>query len=623
MTMKSFQISRYLKKILPFIVVFCFLATFAVYFKLSSSNTYIASEVIHYNDEQAEKGLAPTGDKLDVNEIKSSAVMSKVVDKMGLVGIYSVDSLISRINITPIEDKDKVAQKDAMLEDGEEYIYKPSTYIVSFAATSGEGADFARTVLDEILDVYFEQFSQKYVNVAPANNTIENLNQNDYDFIEMMELIDTSIDNTLTTLYQRIDQNNFYRATGTGVSFSELVDDFNYLRQVQVSSLFSKIYKYQITKNKAVLVSDYTTRIDNNNISNVKDESIVEDVVTVIDAYVKKMRESGNTNITYEYILDDVHERNIQDFAGDQTVTYDELIYSWRDHKESREHAIIDSAYCNYILDTFTSCTGHCGGACRNSALTCTELSGGDYAAVRAEVEREIDALLSELTALYDITVQTNNEYNKYLGASYISVLSSASVRESVNVPLYTAIAFFFLVILFCGGAIVLGRAGDILHYIFYTDHLTELNNRAYLDKYLKAKDKKLLDDGVVYCMVDIANLAHINTEYSRVVGDEIIKLFTHNIKEVFGKSNTEYIYNGNGSFVMLTEGSDYITVEDIMRLFRLHLDEREAHRNVVIEYKIGIAETFKESKTARKLLSEAIESKKLYRSDLTAAGAL
>ncbi len=615
--MKNFQIIRYLKKLLPFIIVFCLLATYAVYFKLSTSNTYIASEVIHYNDEQAEKGLAPTGDKLDVNEIKSSAVMSKVVDKMGLTGIYSVDSLISRINITPIEDQDKLAQKDAKLEEGEEYIYEPSTFIVSFSSTSGEGPEFARTILDETLDVYFEQFSQKYVNVAPANNTIENLNKNDYDFIEMMELIDTSIDNTINTLYQRIEQNSYYRSSDTGVSFAELVDDFNYLRQVNVSSLFSKIYKYQITKNKSVLISDYTTRIDNNNISNTKDKSIVEDLVTVIDAYVKKMRESGNTNISYEYILDNLHERNVQDYVGDQTVTYDELIYSWRDRNESIDHAIIDSAYCNYILDTFTQCTGNCGGVCQSSDLTCTELCDAQYSEIRKEVENEIDTLLNELVDLYDTTMKTNNEYNKYLGASYISVLSSASVRESVNVPLYTAIAFFFLMILCCGGAIVLGRTGDIVNYIFYTDHLTEFNNRAYLDKYLKAKDKKLLDDGVVYCMVDISNLMHINTEYSRNTGDDIIKMFTNQIKEVFGKSKTEYVYNGNGSFVMLTEESDYITVEDIMRLFRLRLDEREEHKDVVIEYKIGIAETFKENKTARKLLSEAIENKKNYISDL------
>ena len=615
--MKSFQIFRYLKKLLPLIMVFCLLATYGVYYKLSASNTYIASEVIHYNDEQAEKGLAPTGEKLDVNEIKSSAVMSKVVDKMGLTGIYSVDSLISRINITPIADEDKVAQKEAKLEEGEEYIYEPSTFIVSFAATSGEGAEFSRTILDEILDVYFEQFSQKYVNVAPANNTIENLNKNDYDFIEMMELIDTSIDNTLTTLYQRIEQNNFFRSTETGVSFNELAADFNFLRQVKVSSIFSDIYKYQITKDKSVLVSDYTTRIDNNNISNAKEESIVEDVVTVIDAYVEKMRESGNTNISYEYILDNLHEKNLQDFVGDQTVTYDELIYSWRDHEESRKHSIIDSAYCTYIIDTFTSCTGGCDGNCKASNMTCTELHNADYSTIRADVEKEINTLIEELTALYDITMKTNEEYNKFLGASYISVLSSASVRESVNVILYTAIAFFFLVVVCCGGTIVLGRIGDILSYIFYTDHLTGFNNRAYFDKYLKSKDKKLLDDGVVYCMVDISNLIHINTEYSRTVGDDIIKMFTSYIKENFGKSKTEYIYNGNGSFVMLTENSDYITVEDIMRIFRLRLDEREEHRDVVIEYKIGISETFKENKTSRKLLSEAIENKKKYISDI------
>ena len=617
--MKSFQILRYLKKILPLIIVFCLLATYAVYFKLSTSNTYIASEVIHYNDEQAEKGLAPTGDKLDVNEIKSSAVMSKVVDKMGLTGIYSVDNLISRINITPIADEDKIAQKDAKLEEGEEYIYEPSTYVVSFTATSGEGADFARMILDEVLDVYFEQFSQKYVNVAPANNTIKNIDKNDYDYIEMMELIDTSIDNTVTTLYQRIEQKSYYRSSETGVSFSELVDDFNYLRNVKVSALFSKIYKYQITKNKSVLVSDYTTRIDNNNISNAKDSSIVEDVVTVIDAYVTKMRESGNTNISYEYILDNLHERNLEDYFGDQTVTYDELVYSWRDHRESTEHAIIDSAYCTYVLDTFTKCTGNCNGECQASDLTCTELSDTEYASMRKEIEKEINTLLDELNSLYDTTMKTNDEYNKYLGASYISVLSSASVKESVNVKLYTIIAFFFLVVLCCGGAIILGRIGDIVNYIFYTDHLTNFNNRAYLDKYLKSKDKKLLDDGVVYCMVDISNLIQINTDYSRDAGDDIIKMFTAYIKEMFGKSKTEYIYNGNGSFVMLTENSDYITIEDTMRLFRLRLDERGEHRDIVIKYKIGISETFKENKTARRLLSEAIENKKDYISDLSA----
>ena len=617
--MNNFQVFRYLKKLLPIIVVLCVVATYAINFKLKSSNTYVASEVIHYNDPAAEQGVTPIGSKLDVNEIKSSAVMSKVVERMGLTGVYSVDSLISRVSITPLPDADKVAQKEAKLEEGEEYIYEPSTYIVSFTATNYEGSVFARTILDETLDVYFAEYSQKYVNVAPANNVIDNIESENYDYIELVELIDTGVDQTLSTLYQRMEQNPYYRATGTGVSFSDLADDFNYLRSVRLSSLFSKIYKYQITKNKTVLVSDYTTRIDNNSIQNTKEESIIKDTVGVINAYVEKMRESGNTNITYEYILDTVHDKNLLEVApGDQTVTYDELIYSWRDHNESKEHLIIDTAYSHYIIDTFSACTGKCHNKeCLSSSKTCTEIYNANYDKIKTEIDNEIKSLITDLSTLYNTTMKTNDEYNQYLGASYISVLSSASVKPSVNVGLYTIIAFFFLLILCCGGAIVLGRVNDIINYIFYTDHLTEFNNRAYFDKYLKSMEKKLLDDGTVYAMVDISNLMHINTEYNRQVGDDIIKMFTSYIKESFGKTKADFIYNGNGSFVILVEGSDYITVEDILRIFSLRLDEREEYKNVSLEYKIGIAETFKENQTARKLLSEAIKNKKEFESKI------
>ena len=618
--MKSFQIMRYLKKILPFIVIFCVLATYAINLKLKNSNTFVASEVIHYNDPAAEQGLTPTGSKLDVNEIKSSVVMSKVVDRMGLTGIYSVDSLISRISITPLPDEDKVAQKEAKLEEGEEYIYEPSTYVVSFTATNNEGTEFARTILDETLDVYFAEYSQKYVNVAPAKNVIENIENENYDYIESVEMIENGIDETLNTLYQRMDQNSYYRATKTGVSFNDLADEFSYLRHVKLPALYSKIYKYQVTKNKIVLISDYTTRIDNNNILNTKEEAIVRDTVAVADAYVGKMRESGNTNITHEYILDNVHDRNLTESAatGDQTVTYDELVYSWREHNEKKEHSVIDSDYCRYVIETFQRCTGECGGICAGSDKTCTHLSNENYDVIQEEIQEEIKSLVFELNKLYDTTMKTNEEYNEYIGASYISVLSSASVKPGINVKLYTLIAFFFLIILCCGGAIVLGRIGDIVSYVFYTDHLTEFGNRAYFDKYLKSMDKKLLDDGTVYCMVDISNLIAINAEHSRQVGDDIIKMFTAYLKETFGKTYADFIYNGNGSFVILAKNTDYITVEDIMRLFGLRLDERDDFKNITIEYRVGIAETFKENQTARKLLSETIKNKKDYISDLS-----
>ena len=52
------------------------------------------------------------------------------------------------------------------------------------------------------------------------------------------------------------------------------------------------------------------------------------------------------------------------------------------------------------------------------------------------------------------------------------------------------------------------------------------------------------------------------------------------------------------------------------MRLFGLRLNDREEYKEIRIEYKVGIAETFKENLTARKLLSEAIKNKKDYVSE-------
>ena len=621
--MKSLKFMRFLKRILPLIIVFCVLATIVVNYELKNSNTYVASEVIHYNDPQAELGLAPTGEKFDVNEIKSSAVVSKVVNRLGLTGVYSVDSLISRVSITSIPDEDKLAQKEAKLKEGESYIYEPSTYIVSFTATNNEGPVFARTILDEILDIYFAEYSQKYVNVAPAKNIIDDMEKGNYDYIEMIELIDSGISETLNTLYQRMDQNPYYRGTKTGVSFSDLADEFNYLRQVTLAGLFSKIYNYQITQNKTLLVSDYMTRIDNNNLSAAMEEIIVNNTVTVIEAYVEKMRESGNTNIDSEYILDTIYEQKGENSnpSGDQTVTYDELIFSLREHSETMEHLIIDTAYSQYIINIFTECTGECEDQeCLSSPLTCTQLCDENYETVKKEIEAEIKTIVDDLAELYVLTMETNDEYNYYLGASYISVLSSASVKSSVNVSLYTFIAFFFLIFICCGGAIVLGRIGDIIHYVFYTDHLTGLNNRAYFDKHLKSMDKKLLDNGTVYCVVDISNLIDINAAYSRELGDSIIKLFTSGLKDAFGKTSADFIYNGNGSFVILSQNVDYIIVEDIMRLFGVRLDSREEYRNVSVEYTVGIAENFEENQTARKLLVEAINNKKAFRSDADVA---
>src|SRR5699024_10380153 len=127
---------------------------------------------------------------------------------------------------------------------------------------------------------------------------------------------------------------------------------------------------------------------------------------------------------------------------GDQTVTYDKLIYSWRDHSETKEHALIDIAYCNYIISGFEK----------------SSVNGEQYNTIKSEIEEGIKTIVEKMEVLYEDIEATTAEYNAYNGARNISMLSTVSVSKSINVMMYTAIAALFFMIVCCGGAILLGR---------------------------------------------------------------------------------------------------------------------------------------------------------------------
>ena len=619
--MKKFAISRYIKKFLPLIVVLCIALTAAVYVFLSSSQEYAASTVIKYENADAVKGLAPDGSDLNVNEIKSSALMSKVTANLGLdERIYSIDSMLSRIKITEVIDEDEAARKQALLDEGEEYTEKPTTYIVSFTAKENEGEAFARRVLDELMNVYFSEYGGKYLNISSTVNPLSDIYDEQYDYVEMMDLIDDNISETLTALNKRIQSDMYFRSTDTGMSFSDLANEFNYLQSTKVAGLYSKIFDHQITKNKSVLVSDYTERINQNNISNNSENGKINDVLKIINDYVQKMHDSGNTNITHDYILDDVYEKEYTDSEGnptqgsDQTVTYDKLIYSWRNHTDTREYAIIQSAYYTYLINTFSECRGTCGGTCAGSDKTCSAISDAGYAELGESVYSDIKDLVAELNNLHALAERTNNEYNEYLGAKNIATLSTVSVKDTVDVKLYTVIAALFLLIICCCGAILLGRINDIVDYLFYTDRLTGLNNRMSFDNYLKSRDKKILDDGVVCAVFVLTNQTELNRIYGRDGGDSVIKFAADTLRETFGQLGSFEVYNGNSQFIVFAERTDYITVQYALKRLSLLLEQRSVYTDADIEYETGLAETSANGiRNIRALLTKAMSKKEKF----------
>ncbi|MBO4548043.1 MAG: hypothetical protein J5758_02405, partial [Abditibacteriota bacterium] len=235
--MKELQLSRYIKQYLPYIIAACLLLTFLVYTFLSSSQSYKASAVIKYEYRGAAQGKAPDGSKLDVGEIKTSAIMSKVIDYLKLdKSQYSTDSLISRIKTQDILDKDEETLKAAMLEEGEKYEPKPDTVIVSFNARNSEGPQFARKVLDAVLSTYFSEFGKKYLNTGAFSNPIGKIYSSNYDYVEMMDIIKSSTSDTVKSLWERAEGEYSFRSSATGYSFADLANRFTYIQETEIAS---------------------------------------------------------------------------------------------------------------------------------------------------------------------------------------------------------------------------------------------------------------------------------------------------------------------------------------------------------------------------------------------------
>lgn len=612
--MKAFNLSRYFKRWMPLILVICIVVTGITYISLSGSQKYAASAVIEYTSEDAKLGFTPSGEPLDVNELKSASVIAKVIERMNLEGEYSADSLISDIYIHPVVDEEEEATKEAMRELGEEYVSEPIRYIVSF---EDKDPVFARQVLDEVLDVYFAEYSEKYVNRSTIANRLNKIYDDNYDYLELMELIEEDVSSAIDVLYGKLSNAPYFRSTVTDMTFQDLIYEFEYLLDVNVSEIFSEIYAHQLTRDKSVLFAKYNSRIEENDIMDEVEVGLIADVELLIDAYVNHMAESGNTDITFEYILDEVYGPDHEDYdgyllgTGEQTVTYDKLIEAWRQNRRDKEYASIDSAYCSWVIKSFKECKYNCGGKCSASALTCSALNDPEYAEIEENVNTQIHQLVDELNDLYVLAADTNEEYNEYLGASNIAVLSTVSVQENVNVRLYTIIVAVLLLIVGCGAAVLLGRMNDILAYMFHTDHMTGFGNRAAVDSYLKEHESKILSGGTACVIAAIKNQPKINQRMGRKEGDALLVSFSKALKEVFGGCNAEFFYNGNASFIVFCTQMDAETMQNCVQQIGLYVDMREAAKGCAVEYEVGAAQNAQgDIRRMRELLSKAYENR-------------
>lgn len=603
--MKSFNIIRYLKKWWPLIALMSFCAGVFFMRYATSNQSYTAQSIIKYNYSKAEDGKTPSGEDLDVSEIFSSTVVKEAIENLGLT--VNVDTIRSGGTVTGIVPDDVTKTQEAKIDKGEDVEeYHSTEYIVKLSVSSEYSTEYVRTMLDEILSCYFANFGEKYVDYSTIPNNAAALDGQGYDYIEQAEILNDTVAEITANLGNCQAAHPEFVSSTTGLSLSDLLDEYNYVSDVEIPYLFSEILGGKLTQNREVLLKKYQERYNTYVMDGDVDSEKVAAVLEVIQSYGNKNKDgslyyqrgarSGTDDDTGGFVLSDVYE---EDTNIDRTTVYDNLISDYVTILNRQSNNVIDAAYCQYIINVF------------QGASDSSDVSDENQAFTDQAVEQEIAALQGRLNTLYETLSLTMKEYNEYCGAVNLGVLASTTVSEKINVKLYILLGVAVFFILGICGAILLGRIQDFVEYLFFTEQSLDMPNRTACDLFIRNNSSRVLPDDTVCVVVELANLSQINTVYGRERGNAMLGQFADFLKEASATCGTVY-YNGGQQFIGFFDQCRMEDAESFADYFhRLIAAYNAESTEATYEYAIGISESkANNAYSIRALLREALRTK-------------
>lgn len=532
--MKEFQLLRYLKKYRFLIALIMLAGCLFVYRYAQSHQTYTAAVTLEYVNETASEGLTPAGTRIDTSEIYSASVVTAAIQDLGISS--SVEYIRSGIQVTPIIPEDEETRKEALLEDGEEYEYFPTRYLVTFTSGSETSLGFAEDVLNSVINHYLEEYSQKYVNYVVFPNNATNVSTAAYDYIECAQLLQNSCEDIIAYLYNRAELYPEFRSVQTGYSFGDLVDSYEYIRDTRLPVLFALILNNRIVQDQDVLVTHYTNKLTAAQIQLENCNTTLEKTITLIQQFGDKTLEDSPYYLEdgeNSLILGDVELEHDQ--ITNTITTYDKLIRTYVEQQSEKAQLERSIAQNEETLEVFSS----------------AETVTGPGTPLANQMNTDITALSQEMDDLYEVALQTVDEFNTVNSPDNIAVRTSVLSSTSVSVALYMGLALIASLILASLLAVFLGRTGDFVEYFLYIDPKTDLPNRTQCDLQFNKYSAGVLAESFTCVFLQFRFDAVRHSGHDRETGDAALKKLGRILGQIFSPEGFVG-YNNSGQFIAL-----------------------------------------------------------------------
>lgn len=425
MSISIWDLFKYLYKWKIVIILVTVLSFLAASVYVDKHQTYSAKVVIQYNDKCISGGKTLDGELFDSNEIKSPRVILNVLKELGYSN-KKIESVREHISIAPITPKSVESLREAKQKLGEEYHFYPKTFAITYHGNSSQEA--TRNILTSIVENYFKYYSETYLYLASLNEVDYSVNQMNFDYIEQAEQIDENLKQTIESLSSYSRDSRGYRAPATGMTFDDLLKEFQEIQDFSMPKIFSKIYKGQVTQNKDLLLSKYRERLesyerDMNNFS--FKANIALDRMSAYENANKNASQEASTADSENSVTVMQGIEHDADNSVDKETTYDDLITSYSNDSVAANNKKVDMEYCQYIIDQFTG----------------PKANDVNYEEYESEVKTSIAQVLERLEELYKQANINISSYNSYIPALHIKKLSGVNCSGNISGSVYELIA--------------------------------------------------------------------------------------------------------------------------------------------------------------------------------------
>ena len=598
--MKDFQILRYIKRWRYLIVAAMVLGLSVFYLYLSRQQYYYATVNIEYLNSGAPDGLTPSGSELNPEEIRSSTIVGAALEDTGLD--LSVDYVRNNLSIDGVLTSEEENLKNALLEKGEEYTLKPTNYKVKLTLNANYSEEMAQNLVTAIVNQYMTWYGNQYVISRKKPGALDPNLLDKYDYIIAMDLISASIDSMLDYIYSCGET---FRSTQTGLSFYDLQTQLQMVRDSLYEDVYVKAINSGITRDPQLLRDYYTADISEKTLQREKLLLQAEEMQGLLHIYEDRMLEAQ----AYSSAGSDAEDDGQGDASGSNSII---LNHVYEIYDENRQPVYSQNNY-ETLMDTYASY--YASAYTLDKKITEDQyllerfagVSQASSEASQAQVHDAIVGLIDSINQIYGQLNVVGTEYNQSEVAKNVRVTSSARSYKGVNIGLYLALGAVLFLGVGCTGAIVLGRAGELMDYVLYTDKVTGLPSRTSCDEQIEKIAKAgALDTFSVACLF-VTNLGEVNGRHGREAGNQMLAELGQ-ILQVTARQYGFIGYNNGNQFLCLLDGCSYEKARDMLAFIgyelrkaqgaikpRLTAKVGESHR--LSTYQIGnlISSTFKQ----------------------------